>query len=411
VIIMSIVLICDKGQINTSLEKFVEYLKTLIPTPGAKQEGATDIIPNEGIINAADFVTKGKQFLKKNELSALVQHILTLDDLLFRDSKQAVSIFYILGSICSKIEDAQEQTKIIQQVNDHVMKLQTPNYALKFRVLAALFSSFPENSHTRLTIFRYLLKLAEESKRPSVLLVHLVNLDQYLSQWNVNAKESFEIYKDVLKMLEKAQEKFTNERVEIYIKFLNFLEKQFEPKLVVEFSNEIQYIIVFMLKNFPKDVNYGKLLDTKAIKEMAKIDAGLSDLLNISVQGNVSEYEKGKQNLNSAIQKHGLNLEQLTDRIRLNSIFQLARDSKSLKLKDVAAHLNLSVEEAEITVVKAIQNGDLEGKIDQIQEVLYIKSINDPSFKSNEWRTIGDKLENFRKTYVEFADILKKNKK
>jgi len=106
-----------------------------------------------------------------------------------------------------------------------------------------------------------------------------------------------------------------------------------------------------------------------------------------------------------------LNLEQLTDRIRLNSIFQLARDSKSLKLKDVAAHLNLSVEEAEITVVKAIQNGDLEGKIDQIQEVLYIKSINDPSFKSNEWRTIGDKLENFRKTYVEFADILKKNKK
>ena len=93
---MSVVLICEKGQINTSLEKFVDYLKNLAPTPVVKSEDGTDIIPAEEKINFVEISNKGKQLLQKEDYSGLVLHILTLDDLLFKESKRN---FYIYISI------------------------------------------------------------------------------------------------------------------------------------------------------------------------------------------------------------------------------------------------------------------------------------------------------------------------
>ena len=85
---MSVVLICEKGQINASLEKFVDYLKNLAPTPALKSEDGTDVIPTEEKINFAEISNKGKQLLLKEDYAGLILHILTLDDLLFKESKR-----------------------------------------------------------------------------------------------------------------------------------------------------------------------------------------------------------------------------------------------------------------------------------------------------------------------------------
>jgi len=255
------------------------------------------------------------------------------------------------------------------------------------------------------------VKLADETNRATVLLPHIVNLDQYVVNWKLNTKEQVELYKSAIQLMEKNQEKLSSERVRLYNKFLTIFEKNYDAKLVAESVNELRQIVLFTIRNLPQEINYGKFLELKAIKEFATHDPSLYQLLNISVQGNVADFEKGKAQFGPMIAKYNLDHQQLLDRIRLNSIFQLARKNKTLKLKDVASDLNLPEDEAETCVVKAIQNGDLEAKIDQIFGMIYITSLNDPSFKSDEWKSLSDKLEDFRGNYTEFLEILRKNKK
>ena len=110
------------------------------------------------------------------------------------------------------------------------------------------------------------------------------------------------------------------------------------------------------MKYLPNGFNYGRLLDLKAVKEVAKDDINLYNLLTITISGNIADTEKTESILEQTIQKYGyfnnllllynlldLNREELFQRIRLNSVFQLARTSKSLKLKDVADKLRVYI--------------------------------------------------------------------
>jgi len=408
---MSVVLISDRNQINSSLEKYIDSLKSLLAVTASKAEEGQEAVPIEEKLNPADFVNKGKQLLKQNEYSALVGHILTLDDLLFKESKQSVSIFYIIGLICSKIVDNTEQQHTVQTIINQVIKSQNANVSLKFKILAALFNSFPEESRTRLQIWKTLTKLAEDANRPIVLLVHLVNLHQYLAQWKVSVQEEVELYRSALNLLDKTQEKLINERIDIYNRFVNIFERNFDSKLVAESSKEIKNIVLFVLQNLPQKVNYGKLLEYKAIKEFSKSENILYEILEMVVQGNVAEYEKKAQTFSAAISSYGLNSELIIERIRVNSIFQLARSNRTLTFKAISAKLNLSEDDVEICVVRAIQNGYLEAKIDQIEGIVYVTSLNETSCRSNEWKSIGEGLAKFKNVYTEFLETLKSSRR
>ena len=85
---MSVILICEKGQINTSLEKFVDYFKNFASSPALKPDDSADFIPIEERINFAEILNKGKQLLQKDDYAGLIFHILSLDDLLFKESKR-----------------------------------------------------------------------------------------------------------------------------------------------------------------------------------------------------------------------------------------------------------------------------------------------------------------------------------
>jgi hypothetical protein len=411
---MSVILISDKNQTHSSLEKFIDYLKgLLVAPPVAKQEDGsaqTEIASQtEEKAKSAEFMTKGKQLLKNNEYKALISHILTLDELLFRESKQSVSIFYIIGMICTKISEEKEQHSAAQTIVNHIINSQTIHVSLKFKILATLFNTFPEESKLRVLIWKSLTKLAEDTNRPTVLLVHIINLHQYLAQWKLSLQEEVEVYRGALNLLDKTQEKLISERLDIYTRFLNIFERQFDAKLYADSAKEIKNILIFILQNLPQSVNYGKFLEYKAIKEISKSDAKLYELLEMIVQGNVSDYQK--QNFTSTISAHGLDAELILERIRVNSIFQLARTSRNLTLKAIASKLSLSEDDVEVCVVRAIQKGDLEGKIDQIEGVVYITSLNETSCRSNEWKSIGESLGKFKNVYTQFLETLKSSRR
>jgi len=81
-----------------------------------------------------------------------------------------------------------------------------------------------------------------------------------------------------------------------------------------------------------------------------------------------------------------------------------------LTIKNISKALNLSEEDTEVCVVKAIQNGDLDAKIDQIEGSVFIASLNETFCRKNEWDSIEKGLSNFKNLYSEFAEVLKAKK-
>ena len=59
------------------------------------------------------------------------------------------------------------------------------------------------------------------------------------------------------------------------------------------------------MKNLPTGFNYGRLLDLKAVKEVAKNDIDLYNLLTITISGNIADTEKAESVLEETIQKYG----------------------------------------------------------------------------------------------------------
>jgi len=81
-----------------------------------------------------------------------------------------------------------------------------------------------------------------------------------------------------------------------------------------------------------------------------------------------------------------------------------------LKLSQVEKSLNLSETETEFWIIKALQSGHIDGKIDQLEGIVYINAIHDSSFKNDDWNLIEKKLEGFCKKFDNMITDISKDR-
>ena len=108
--------------------------------------------------------------------------------------------------MASKIEKKDLQIKAIRELIEFIMKRNQSHNNLKFKLLASIFNTVNESS-LRCETFKHILRLADECKKPNILLVHLMNIDEYVSSWNLNKDEEIEIFRQALYLINKADHK------------------------------------------------------------------------------------------------------------------------------------------------------------------------------------------------------------
>ena len=118
----------------------------------------------------------------------------------------AASSFIILALIASKIEKKDQQNKTVTELIDYIMKRDQSHNNLKFRLLGSIYNTLSD-SQQRSESFKNILKLADECNRPNILLVHLMNIDEYVSSWNLNKDQELEIFRIALHLINKANVK------------------------------------------------------------------------------------------------------------------------------------------------------------------------------------------------------------
>jgi hypothetical protein len=407
---MSLVIIANKPTNQEQFGRFIVELNGVIASHNANidsEEGAANKAPK---VEINDFSSKAKSLLEADNLPGLLTHVLTIGDVIISDSRFAVSSFYILSLLASKITDNAQQLKAVKELINAIVSKKLETSGIKFKLLVTLFNGFGNEKEIRYEIFYAILSLVDELNKPNILLTHLNNIDEYVTSWNVSKEKQTKLLKLAAKLINKCDDKLYKEKYGFYSRYLRLLNNIFDEQVLKENVEDIKTVLKTALNHFSYEIDISTFLDLKPVQEIAKVDKDLYDLFVTAVEGNLEGFEKWKQSHSSYLATNKINEERVLDRVRLKSIFQEAQKNKVLKLKEIEKLLKLSEDEVEFWIIKVHQEGHIRGKIDQLEGTLYIDGIIDDSFKSSEWKDLEKNLGEFRKNYEGYIEKLRNEK-
>jgi len=119
----------------------------------------------------------------------------------------AVSSFYILSLLSSKITDQAQQLKSIRELINVIVNTKPETSGLRFKLLVTLFNNFSNDKEIGYEIFYSILSLADELNKPSILLAHLNNIDEYISKWNLSKEKQTKLLKLASRLINKCDDK------------------------------------------------------------------------------------------------------------------------------------------------------------------------------------------------------------
>lgn len=405
---MSLVIVTTS---KTNTEQFIKFLKHIdksIADYNTALASASDKAGQNPIDQAA-FISKARELLQANDLNGLVEHILTLGDFLIQEPKVAVSSFVILTLIVTKIDKKDGQLRGIKALNEYILSRAESQHSLKFRLFQAVFNTI-NGGELKFVVFSRILELAEAVKKPNIVLHHLTNLDEFVVSWSLNKEQEINLYRKALSLINMTDDKYYREKHQVYTKFLTALNAKFDVQVFNQNKKDIENIILTILITFPDHVDFNNLLELKSITEVKNSNAVLYELFELALNGSYQDFIPWNQKNSAFLKANGIDEHKIIDRVRLRSFFKLALNKKTIKIKEVQDNLNLDELEAEFWIIKALQSGRVEGKIDQLEGVFHINGINDASFKSGDWKELGDRLESFRKQFEGLIENIRKDK-
>merc|ERR1712232_618464 len=133
------------------------------------------------------------------------------------------------------------------------------------------------------------------------------------------------------------------------------------------------------------------VLDT--VKALGKgKHAALVKLCDIFLSGDVKDLKEFQSKNGKLFDEHGLNFEDCLAKIRLLTIATVTQGVSEMALDELAQRLDENAATVERTVVRGISEGIVDGRIDQLNRKLLVKSSFQRTFAKDEWAFLDGKL-------------------
>merc|ERR1719334_2559071 len=120
--------------------------------------------------------------------------------------------------------------------------------------------------------------------------------------------------------------------------------------------------------------------------------AGLVKLCDVFLLGDVKALQEFQKKEGIVFEEHGLNVEEAMSKIRLLTLATVMQNMSEISLEEIAQKLDEDATTVERTVVRAISEGIVDGRIDQLNKKLLVKSAFQRKFEKEEWAFLDNKL-------------------
>jgi len=238
-------------------------------------------------------------------------------------------------------------------------------------------------------IFKQILSYAAAQGLFEQIVPYLDYLDNWMVDWSLVPDEQGRLFLEVsgyMRDIGKKLEAFN------YLK--RYVQLSQGSKDLSSKANETASIqLVKDAITLPMVMQVDDILALDAVQALRKgKQKELVGLLDIFLSGTFDDLRKFQDKNKKMFQEHDLSYEDVTSKVRLLTLATLAQGKSEVPLADVAKALQEEPDQVEKWVVKAISEDVIDGRIDQLNSRVLVKSNFQRKFGKEEWLFLDDKL-------------------
>jgi translation initiation factor 3 subunit M len=309
--------------------------------------------------------------------------------------KEIESYFALVFSLLLLLEDEEELDAATSRLCTLISK-GTDVAELRLRLLMMLYNTYYPTFSFRYRVFRSILDYAAKANLFDLVLPYLEYLDAWLEDWalHITADDRRSLFRDLagyLRALGKRTDAF------LYLKRFHELHKG-SPAKDLDSAN-VQASTLLLLKDaiqLPNVIQFDDLLAYDTVKAFAKSKHAAKDLValcTVFYSGEVNDLKAFQAKNAKLLSEHEIDQEDALLKIRLLTLATMVHGRSEITLEEIAKKLEETEANVERVVVKALSEKVIDGRIDQLNHKVLVKSAFQRKFEKEEWDFLGGRLD------------------
>ncbi|TXG57684.1 hypothetical protein EZV62_015513 [Acer yangbiense] len=340
----------------------------------------------------------------------LVNLMLTSADLMFSkvSDKDLECIFTVICNVVSKLESPDEAHEMAKLICGKVAQQPNEKPALRLKILFNLYNLL-ENPYSRFFVYMKALNLALSGKVTEHIIPSFKKIDSFLKEWNIDIKDKRELFLSIANVL-KENKSSSKDSFKFLTKYLATFSGE-DASTMGEAKEEAVRTIIEFVK--APDMFQCDLLDMPAVGQL-EMDAKYAlvyQLLKIFLTQRLDAYLEFRAANSNLLKSYGLVHEDCISKMRLMSLVDLgSNESGQIPYDLIRDTLRISDDEVETWVVKAITAKLIDGKMDQMNQVVIVSRCTERVFGQQQWLTLRTKLATWKGNIANVISTIQANK-
>lgn len=282
---------------------------------------------------------------------------------------------------------------------------------LRLRCMALLYNAVSEDHVMK----RFSLLAATITLASSVNLVSkivdtiLPKIDTFLRQWRVGVPEKrhmYEVCYEALKSADMAEKAFA-----FNVKQLGLYNGASDDEFGAVEDATVDVIVQAV--RLPKLYRFDTLLELDAVLrfESQRGDQKLLfELINIFVRDDLAVFTEFRAQNEALLVKYKIDAAVAEDKMRLLTFASLGIDSPDLTYEMIASALQISEDQVEEWVIRAISSGLVDAKINQLKSSVAIYRSTQRMFTREEWQPLSERINIWKENIGELLASLRETR-
>jgi translation initiation factor 3 subunit M len=308
--------------------------------------------------------------------------------------KEVESFFALVLSLLISFEDSDALAKSTTRLCSLFANSTEQHPELRLRLLMMLYNTFnnPSMLH-RYRVFKHTMDYAAKAGLFDQMLPYLEYLDSWMVDWeaagDMNLEDKRNLFWDLSNYMRDL-----SKRVDAFLYLKKYAQLfQGEKDLTGEKVSKATILLLKDALQLASVIQFDDILSLDTVKAVEKgKDKALIELCKLFLNGDVKELDKFQKANEKVFKEHDLNFEDLRAKMRLLTLATKVHGKSEISLADVAKDLEESEDKVEKWVVKALSEGVIDGRIDQLNHKVLVKSAFQREFGKAEWAFLDSKL-------------------
>jgi translation initiation factor 3 subunit M len=290
---------------------------------------------------------------------------------------------------------------------------------LRLRLLMQLYNTFTDTMPPRFRIFKNVVSYAAKANLFDQVLPYLKYLDAWMEDWKnedfkvgdrMCASDERSLFLDLSKYMRDL-----GKRVDAFL-YLKRYAQLFQGAADSEMKDEaVEKATIQLLQDalqLPAVFQFDDLLAYSTVKALSKgKHKQLIELCELFLSGDVKDLD-GFHKKNAAVFKeYDINFQEAMSKMRLLTLATKVHGKSEISLSEVAVAIEESEDNVERWVVRALSEGVIDGRIDQLNHKVLVKSSFQREFGKAEWAFLDSKLTQWTENLEQVIKFIGEQKK